>query len=235
MVSLITFDVDWAPDFILEDIAEMLNEYDIKTTWFFTHKSNIIKKFRKNKNFELGIHPNFLANSTQGKNPHDILTNLKKIIPNAESIRTHSLFQASTILSTYKNFGLKQDVSIFLYKSKNIEPHLIPAFELYRIPYYWEDDCEMCEKKPNWKFSPANNESGLRIYNFHPIHVALNSKNLDNYQKLKNKIGLHNLDENNIKQFVNIGKGTRTMLFQLITYLKTQDSLLIKDIKNLYK
>ncbi len=234
MVSLITFDVDWAPDFVLEDVAEILNENEIKSTWFFTHKSDVIKKFSKYKNFELGIHPNFLPNSTQGSNPKKILTNLKKIIPKAVSIRTHSLYQSTPILSMYKNFGLKNDVSLFLFKTKNIEPHFNPALDLYRIPYFWEDDCEMYYKRPKWSIRETNRIPGLKIYNFHPIHVSLNSKSLNNYHRLKNKKGLCSIDKNTIKNYVDSGKGTRTFLLELINSIKSKDSLLIKDIKSIY-
>jgi hypothetical protein len=48
--------------------------------------------------FEIGLHPNFANNSTQGDNVDDILKKLKEIVPNAESIRTHGLLQSSEIL-----------------------------------------------------------------------------------------------------------------------------------------
>ena len=234
MVTLITFDVDWAPDFVLDDVAEILNENEVKATWFFTHKSDVIKKFRKNKNFELGIHPNFLPHSTQGSNPKGILTNLKKIVPESVSIRTHSLYQSTPILSMYKNFGLQNDVSLFLFKTRNLEPHFNPALELYRIPYFWEDDCEMYYKRPNWSIHETKHMKGLKIYNFHPIHVSLNSKNLNNYHRLKNKKGLCNVSKNTIKNYVDNGKGTRTFLLELIDYIKSKENLLIKDIKSIY-
>ena len=58
----------------------ILVENNVKATWFVTHNSNHVKELAKIDLFELGIHPNFSHDSTQGKNVGDILSNLKKIM-----------------------------------------------------------------------------------------------------------------------------------------------------------
>ncbi len=70
---LITLDIDWASDFTIKKVDEILKEKNIKATWFVTHKSAYLKNLSKNRNYELGIHPNFLSNTTQGKTPKEIL------------------------------------------------------------------------------------------------------------------------------------------------------------------
>ena len=108
---IITLDIDWASDFVIKKVDEMLKERNIKCTWFVTHKSAHLKNLSKNRNYELGIHPNFLPNTTQGKTPKEILKKLKKIVPNAVSLRTHSLHQNSHLLSLYKENVIKFDTS----------------------------------------------------------------------------------------------------------------------------
>ena len=225
-----TFDIDWVPDFILEDVSYLLKKHKIKATWFVTHDSPIIQKFSEETNYELGIHPNFNSLSTQGSNPREILKNLKKIVPDLVSLRSHSLFQSAAILLLYKEFGIKYEVSYLLYKSQNIEVHYNPAFNLYRIPYFWEDDVEMYEKVPKWSLEKISNITGLKIFNFHPIHVILNSKNLSSYNKMKNEIGLKNLNENNIKKYINPEKGTRDFLIDIINEIKKGTTYTIKDL-----
>ena len=83
---VITLDIDWAPDFIVNFVKDILVENNVKATWVVTHNSNHVKELAKIDLFELGIHPNFSHDSTQGKNVGDILSNLKKIIPNSKSI-----------------------------------------------------------------------------------------------------------------------------------------------------
>ena len=40
----LTLDVDWAPGFIIESVAEMLLANSIKCTWFVTNSSPAIEK-----------------------------------------------------------------------------------------------------------------------------------------------------------------------------------------------
>ena len=157
---LITLDIDWASDFTIKKVDEILKEKNIKATWFVTHKSAYLKNLSKNRNYELGIHPNFLSNTTQGKTPKEILKKLKKIVPSAVSLRTHSLHQNSHLLSLYKDYGIKFDTSLLLYKTKNIKPHYHPLFELHRVPFFWEDDVEVYEKNPDWSFKSTKHIKG---------------------------------------------------------------------------
>ena len=69
---LIRLDIDWAPDFIIKKVDEMLTEKNVKATWFVTHKSAYLKTLSKNRNYELGIHPNFMSDSTQGNSIEEI-------------------------------------------------------------------------------------------------------------------------------------------------------------------
>ena len=60
-VAALTFDIDWAPDWMIEEVASILIEHNVKTTWFVTHASPAIDKLRQMPElFELGIHPNRL-------------------------------------------------------------------------------------------------------------------------------------------------------------------------------
>jgi len=38
MIAL-TLDIDWAPDWMIEKVAEMLLKYGVKATWFATHRN----------------------------------------------------------------------------------------------------------------------------------------------------------------------------------------------------
>ena len=234
VVPLITFDIDWAPDFILEKVSQLLDKEKIKSTWFVTHDSNFIQKLKNKKNYELGIHPNFFDNSSQGKDPKSILKNLKEIIPEAVSIRTHSLYQSSPILNLFQDFGIKYDSSILLYKTKNIIPHYNPASKIFRIPYFWEDDLEMYNPSPNWSFNQTNKISGLKIYNFHPFHVVLNSENLSNYNEIKSRKNLKDITEDDFKNILNYGQGTLTFLEEMISYLKNKKTITMKNIHSIF-
>jgi len=82
----ITLDVDWAPDFVIEDVAELLINSSVRATWFVTHASSAIDDLRKRPDlFELGIHPNFLPGSTQGADVDSVLNHCMSLVPDAVS------------------------------------------------------------------------------------------------------------------------------------------------------
>ena len=206
ITPILTFDIDWAPDYIINDISDRLKKLKIKSTWFVTHDSPAIQKLKKNSLIELGIHPNFFSNSTQGKNIDEILRNLKKIVPNAKSIRTHGLLQSSEILLKFQKYGIKNDVSILLENQPFLGIHYSKYLKIKRFPYYWEDDVEI---KNKIDFNDSEKHmyiQGLKIFNFHPIHIFLNSASMTNYNKMKIH-GYPKIKESEILKFKNYNRG----------------------------
>jgi len=94
--SLLTFDCEWAPNFILEHVSNLLIESEVKSTWFVTNESAIIEELKQNSLFELGIHPNFYPGSSQGEDSDSVLKNLKK---NCSKIQIYSNSSFVTIKS----------------------------------------------------------------------------------------------------------------------------------------
>jgi len=207
---LLTFDVDWAPDFVIDEVVDFLLEKKLKATWFITHDSPSIRKILEHKEiFEFGLHPNFLSNSSQGTNEKEVMNNLRKIIPDSKIIRTHALFQSTYLFrNLVKNFDLKIDVSLLLPDTPNLQPHKIyfdeQNNELIRVPFFWEDDIEMYNPKKSLSMkSERYHVEGLKIFDFHPIHIFLNSNNMENYESLKKSKPLLSLKPNEVKPFVN--------------------------------
>jgi len=231
--TLITIDNDWAPDFILSHVSNILCNRGIKATWFVTNDSSFLETLKKNKLFEVGIHPNFASNSTQGEDPDSILYNLKKIVPEAKSSRSHSLFQSTHLFRKFDKYGIENDVSLFLPKIINSQPHYLKFVNLYRFPFTWEDDIALLEND-DLNISKYNLR-GLQIFNFHPIHIYLNSNNLVLYQKLKADIGIINLTEENIKQYINNGEGVKTFFLSLLDLINSKNSYTIMDLQLLFK
>jgi len=233
--NAITFDIDWAPDWCIKGVAEELIEKNIKSTWFVTHDSPILKLFRDNNDlFELGIHPNFNDNSTQGKNPVEILNNLKSIVPEAISMRTHGLIQSSYLISLARNeFGILFDTSIFLNKSSGILPHRIYTSEnnfIIKLPFYWEDDAELMDPFSNYNLDKYS-EPGLKIFNFHPIHIALNSTDLKSYNECKNNNPeISKIKYNECLKYKSNSDGIEYFFKNLTDYMSKKKTFKISDI-----
>ena len=88
----------------------ILNSQNIKSTWFITHQSSILDNLRSDLKVELGIHPNFnkiLENINNRKDFREIIQGILKVVPEAKSIRSHSLTQNSKILDFVSNHKKK--------------------------------------------------------------------------------------------------------------------------------
>ncbi len=217
---VITIDIDWAPDFAIDYVAEILIENNVKASWFVTHYSEAIEKLKTKEDlFELGIHPNLLDNSTHGRTEEEVLAHILKIVPSATSMRTHGLYQSSSFLiKASVDYGITADLSLFLPRAANLQPHQIKwsGAKLWRLPYFWEDDSEMYEDDPIWELSDERlNVPGLRIFDFHPIHILLNTRRFDDYSALKQIRPVSKWDFEFVKEHVSKEKGPRNIFLEL--------------------
>ena len=234
---VITFDIDWAPDFVIDFVAQSLIEYHIKATWFVTHISPAVQRLNKYPElFELGIHPNFRPGSSHGNTPEEVLQHCMKLVPNALSMRTHSLVQSSPLLAQIMaQTPIIRDVSLFLPYTPYIRPHEFwwNGRRLLRIPYYWEEDFEMERPEPCWHLEPLLNiGEGLKIFNFHPIHIYLNSTNMKSYNAFRTHVpNPYEVTSMQAMTFIQKGVGTQTVFQELIESLSGNSGLVcIRDI-----
>jgi len=214
--KFLTFDIDWASDDVLDYSIDMVEKAGIKATWFVTHDTPLLEKLRKNNNFELGIHPNFNflfnGDACKGATSKKIIQRLLKIVPEAKSIRSHSLTQSSFILHTFKDLGLTHHCNTLIpYESGlSLKPWNLWN-GMFECPHFWEDDVS-CESY-NMDSIDFNKYEGLKIYDFHPIHVFLNTKKMDNYEAARPFF--NNFAK--LKEFVNTENfGTRDFLMNFI-------------------
>ena len=70
MTAVITFDINWAPDFVIEMCANICQDNSVGATFFATH----------------------------GRLPTDVMAFCMDIVPDAKCMRTHSLVQSWPIL-----------------------------------------------------------------------------------------------------------------------------------------
>jgi hypothetical protein len=188
----ITLDVDWAPDHAIDTVAGHLIEHSVRATWFVTHASPAIDRLRGRPDlFELGIHPNFAPGSSHGDTPEAVLDHCMALVPEARAMRTHGLVQSTALLALVRErTPVRTDVSLFLPGAKALEPVVYPLApgSIVRVPYLWEDDAEMLKPDPAWDaWAVATGAQGLAVFDFHPIHVILNSADMRAYEALKRR------------------------------------------------
>lgn len=180
---ILTFDVDWAPPFVVHFVLDKLRELGLRATIFCTSPL----KIEDEHNFELAIHPNFMPDSTQGSSEDDVLNVMQAWFPHACGIRTHRLYWHSGLIHKLQRRGFLYDSSILLPFHPHIQP--VKTEMIVRFPIWWTDNLHLTSGLILDKIDlPGLQSPGMKIFNFHPIHIYLNTNHLAIYKKNKKLI-----------------------------------------------
>jgi hypothetical protein len=188
-VIALTIDVDWAPDWMIERLADALETAAVRATWFVTHDSPALARLRAQPElFELGIHPNFRAGSTHGEDPDAVLDHLMAIVPEAVSTRSHCLVESTPLLTRIVHrTPVRLDSTTFLPDATDVRPawRHTAAGPLLRVPLVWLDDYEPLRPQPDWDLRRLLGGDGVAVLGFHPTRVCLNLARQEDYERLK--------------------------------------------------
>lgn len=213
----LTFDLDWCSDDVLSYVLDIVEKHDISATFFVTHDTGLLARMRENPKIELGIHPNFnfllSGDFRYGKNIEEVVAYYMDIVPEALSVRAHSLCVSSSIIKEYIKSGLKYECSMLLSPQYKAMPFYHP-YGIVCAPHIFEDDAEFgnsCFQESSFYV----NNFGLNIFDFHPIHLFLNTDTNERYQNAKSSLN----DFSSLQMFVNNHKyGCRDILIDIIQH-----------------
>tara|TARA_B100000519_G_scaffold155085_1_gene136361 strand:- start:208 stop:951 length:744 start_codon:yes stop_codon:yes gene_type:complete len=218
--NFLTFDVDWASDEVLTFCIDMVEQSGVSATWFITHDTPVLDRLRRNERFEVGLHPNFnnLLNSIargqlaeENADAEKVLGRTQGLAANATSVRSHSLFQSSRLLDMFEAVSLTHDCNLYIpWKSV---PSLKPWYHwnrIVRVPHCWEDDIWVidgaCSDFTGWR------DVTLKVLDFHPIHIALNTQKFSDYEDSR---PIHQ-NWNELRKVARSGFGVRSVLEQFL-------------------
>lgn len=210
----LTFDLDWACDAVIEDTIDLVDASGLPATWFVTHDTPLLERLRSNPRYELGIHPNFnpFLHGKQERPIASVLDELLAIVPEAKSVRSHSMVQSSRLMDLFAKRGLRFDCNHFVPEQSLIELRPWKLWNgLIKVPHFWEDDAT-CLYEENTPIQSLVQRRGLKIFDFHPIHVYLNTEDLARYEDSR---PFHS-DAERLRRYRYDGTGTRTFLLQLL-------------------
>lgn len=237
----VTFDIDWAPDWAIGLCADICKSAGVGATFFITHQTDVLQDLKAH-GFELGVHPNFLPGSSHGSSVRQVIDNVISLSPESKCLRSHALVQSSPIMKEIEdNTNIDTDVSILLPFHKNLTPTKIYFSNggrgLTRLPYYWEDDIASYWPGWSWASTPETPTGEMRIYDFHPIHVALNMASMADYERLKESLNgrpLGSMGAAERARFTNPGEGARSYLERLVRSADPCRFLSISEISRSY-
>jgi len=217
-----TGDQDWASDAVIADFVDLFAGYGIRPTLFATNKSALVDELESSGRIELGLHPNFLPGSTHGTDTDSVIKHVTEMYPRARTIRSHHFVDGSGISRAFYQQGILYDSNLCL----DLQPNIVPLRHLSgitRFPVFWNDYVHMTNRGDDWnleRYMPAILSPGLKIFNFHPIHVAANVPNNAYYQTIRTRTG--SLSAAALQEVRHKGPGVRTFLIALLEHLKAK-------------
>ncbi len=218
--SHLTIDLDWAHDEVLADTVDLVERHRIPATWFVTHETPQLERLRSNPLFEVGIHPNFIfllqGSDRAGRTAAEVIDRLLAVVPEAKSVRSHSTTQSSVLLELFRERGLTHECNSFIpwQSAMSLRPWALEN-GLVRVPYFWEDDVAFAERSAHTDIGVLAGRPGLRVFDFHPIHIFLNTEDVSRYERTR---PLHRNPAELIEHRWS-GRGTRTHFLELLALL----------------
>lgn len=191
MTVVVTLDVDWADDALVDAAAAVLRDGGVPATWFCTHASPALERLRADPAlFELGIHPNFRPGSSHGDTVAGVLDHVMAVVPEAVSSRSHGVVQSGEILAALvERTPVRIDCTTFWPAAVPPAPvrQPTPHGDLVRVPFVWSDDFEPLRARPDWDLRrfcdpPAGS---LAVLLFHPVRVGLDLATQAEYERAR--------------------------------------------------
>ena len=174
---LISLDIDWASDEIIEDSLRLLNERGIRATLFLTGRTGVDLT-----GHEIALHPNYV-----GPDLESPVAELLSLFPDAEGVRSHALFFSYGLVDVYERLGIRYQSNVLAYKQEALRPFQISR-KVAEIPIYFMDTIQLMMEPEQTLFDPRDlglESPGLKVFDFHPIHIYLNTDCMARYTKAK--------------------------------------------------
>lgn len=143
-------------------------------------------------------------------------------------LRTHSCVTSHMISLAAAQVGCRYTSMTTRLGESGIKPYREP-WGVWEMPIYYMDNMDFCTAT-NWPGSGhtpfdetlldrAVQDDALYIFDFHPLHIALNSPDFEHYQSVKEHVAM---GRGNPFDHAHPGYGTRTFYETLLTKMKAQ-------------
>ena len=188
-VFAVTADMDWASEACIETLIATCAAFSIKPMLFVTHDSPAISAAARAGRVDVGIHPNFLPDSSHGSVPAAVIKHVLQLAPRARASRGHCFASSSHIIKALHEAGIDYDGGPLAFRQQGLTP-IRHHSGLLHLPVFWEDDVHW-GAMPDWNFEMWETEflkPGLKVVNIHPFFFKLNIPNASFYQQHKAQI-----------------------------------------------
>jgi hypothetical protein len=233
-----TSDIDWASEPVLDMFLSDFCKHELPLTVFVTHESQTINKYKNRGLIERGIHPNFLPDSSHGKEFLEIIENCVKLAPEAKGIRSHRLYDVTDITHLlHDEFGFKYISNLGTIMQSNIKP-ILHESGLVHFPIFFEDGIHLMNRlsfnisEYLYKFQSP----GIKVISLHPMNYVINTPEIEYMRKIKTNL---TREEYNKFSFDEISKhhfdgvGIRCLAEEIISLAKRFDVMSLSELYEL--
>lgn len=211
----ITMDTDWCPAEVLRHALALFEKHTQRCTIFATgHYASLATC--DSKTFEIGVHPNF--NDTPVSQYESKLHDLLALYPNAQGVSSHAMMSSTPLLHLFKQAGLRYERNLLRYEEVAAKPFYY-FNQLLRVPIFWEDDIWFAhDARARFAANLFAHADLPLVFNFHPIHLFLNTASLEHYARFKPDY--HDADK--LEKYRYQGYGVLSYFQDLMAHLDTQ-------------
>lgn len=241
----LTIDVEWASPEVLQDIITLLDERELRATFFCTHADINLD------GHERAIHPNFRRNGDTIQKLNQemggdtlnhytdkmvyeyVVRHTKTFCPTAVGVRAHSLFYDSELLPIYRQAGIEYDSSHSLPLASGLCP-IWKEHDILEMPIYYVDHIDLIKQMSGFRLEGLRMEQpGMKVFDFHPNMIFLNATTEDDY--LKSKPYYH--DFKKLLSLRRAGAGIRKLFIELLDYIKKEKltTAVLADVNAVYR
>ncbi|MEK6715189.1 MAG: hypothetical protein AABY43_04015 [Candidatus Omnitrophota bacterium] len=240
----LTIDVEWASPEVLQDIITLLDERELRATFFCTHADIDVD------GHEQAIHPNFRRNGdTMRKLSQEmgdtlnhytdkmvyeyVVRHTKTFCPAAVGVRSHSLFYDSELLPIYRQAGIEYDSSHSLPLASGLSPTW-KEHDILEMPIYYVDHIDLINQMSGFRLEGLRMEQpGMKVFDFHPNMVFLNAATEADY--LESKSHYHDFEK--LLSLRRSGPGIRNLFLDLLDFIKSEKLITttLADVNTAYR
>lgn len=230
-------DIDWASDACIQITLDYLLSFGIPLTVFCTHPSKTIDSYRSDARVELGIHPNFCDQSSQGNTMDEVIDFCMELVPGARCVRGHRWFSNNDMYDRLIQRGIVFDSNESSMLDL-VQPY-IHRSGILRIPVFFEDggflwngaELDFQHNGKRYFDSP-----GLKVLDLHPIHFALNCPTQSFYRHIGDTLPREEysfMRAEQIQKIAHQGYGMRDYVMDLIRFVR-QSQVNVVSLAQIY-
>ena len=204
-----TMDTDWSPAGGIEHVLDTLVDPRLALTVFCTGRYPALER---RPHTEIALHYNVDHLGFEAA-----YRKAAAELPDAKGARGHSLAVSERLRALYREYGTRYDSSYIMFECQGVDPFLIGR-DVWEFPIYFMDMFFLEFHEGDFALAPTGRQlagPGLKVLDFHPVHLLLNTPSLEYYQECK----AHYHDVDALLKRRHPGRGVATLFQELQDYV----------------